>query len=63
MAEELHAYHKKYFFNSLSLSYSSDLLSQDIEEIIVKGTWREANVLQESSSIVFSIQNYSSLSQ
>ena len=37
-----------YFF----ILISSDLLSKDIEEIIVKGTWREAKVLEESSSIV-----------
>ncbi|MEL0207911.1 MAG: TonB-dependent receptor [Gammaproteobacteria bacterium] len=37
-----------YFF----ILISSDLLSKDIEEIIVKGTWREARVLEESSSIV-----------
>jgi len=37
-----------YFF----ILISSDLLSRDIEEIIVKGTWREAKVLEESSSIV-----------
>ena len=36
-----------YFF----ILISSDLLSKDIEEIIVKGTWREAKVLEESSSI------------
>ena len=37
-----------YFF----ILISSDLLSKDIEEIIVKGAWREAKVLEESSSIV-----------
>ena len=37
-----------YFF----ILISSDLLSKDIEEIIVKGNWREAKVLEESSSIV-----------
>jgi hypothetical protein len=31
---------------------SSDLSSDEIEEIIVKGNWREAVALQESSSIV-----------
>ena len=31
---------------------SSDLSSDEIEEIVVKGNWREADALQESSSIV-----------
>ena len=48
-----------YFFILISI----DLLSKDIEEIIVKGTWREAKVLEESSSIVILNSKFSSLSQ
>ena len=37
-----------FFFIFLSITG----FSQDIEEIIVKGDWREINVLEEDSSIV-----------
>jgi outer membrane receptor protein involved in Fe transport len=40
------------FFSLLWILISSDLLSDEIEEIVVKGNWREAEVLQESTSIV-----------
>ncbi|MDP6182171.1 MAG: TonB-dependent receptor, partial [SAR86 cluster bacterium] len=43
---------KSIFFSLLFILISIDLLSEDIEEIIVKGNWREAKALQESSSIV-----------
>ena len=43
---------KSIFFSLLFILISIDLLSEDIEEIILKGNWREAEVLQESSSIV-----------
>ena len=40
------------FFSLLWILISSGLLSDEIEEIVVKGNWREAEVLQESTSIV-----------
>jgi hypothetical protein len=47
----MHIY-KSIFFSLLLILISSDLSSDEIEEIIVKGNWREAVALQESSSIV-----------
>ena len=47
----MHIY-KSIFFSLLLILMSSDLSSDEIEEIIVKGNWREAVALQESSSIV-----------
>ena len=40
------------FFSFLFIFLSITIFSQDIEEIIVKGDWREINVLEEDSSIV-----------
>ncbi|MDC0902104.1 TonB-dependent receptor [Gammaproteobacteria bacterium] len=43
----------KIFFYSLLFIFSSiDLISQDIEEIIVKGNWRESKSTEKDSSIV-----------
>ncbi len=42
----------KNFFSFLFISLSTLLLSQDIEEIVVKGDWRERSILEEDSSIV-----------
>ena len=42
----------KNFFSFLFISFSTFLLSQDIEEIVVKGDWRERSILEEDSSIV-----------
>jgi iron complex outermembrane receptor protein len=47
----MHIY-RNIFFSLLWILISSDLLSDEIEEIVVKGNWREAEVLQESTSIV-----------
>ena len=47
----MHIY-KSIFFSLLLILISSDLSSDEIEEIVVKGNWREADALQESSSIV-----------
>ena len=47
----MHIY-KSIFFSLLLILMSSDLSSDEIEEIIVKGNLREAVALQESSSIV-----------
>tara|TARA_B110000008_G_scaffold54256_1_gene53714 strand:- start:4369 stop:6474 length:2106 start_codon:yes stop_codon:yes gene_type:complete len=43
---------KNTFFSLFFIFFSIISLSQDIEEIIVKGDWREKNVLEEDSSIV-----------
>ena len=40
------------FFSLFFIFFSIISFSQDIEEIIVKGDWREINVLEEDSSIV-----------
>ena len=40
------------FFSFFFIFFSITSFSQDIEEIIVKGDWREINVLEEDSSIV-----------
>ena len=40
------------FFSFFFIFLSISSFSQDIEEIIVKGDWREINVLEEDSSIV-----------
>ena len=40
------------FFSFFFIFVSLTIFSQDIEEIIVKGDWREINVLEEDSSIV-----------
>ena len=40
------------FFSFFFIFLSLTIFSQDIEEIIVKGDWREINVLEEDSSIV-----------
>jgi outer membrane receptor protein involved in Fe transport len=42
----------KTFFSFFFIFLSITSFSQDIEEIIVKGDWREINVLEEDSSIV-----------
>ena len=43
---------KNTFFSFFFLFFSTNSLSQDIEEIFVKGDWREINLLEEDSSIV-----------
>ena len=43
---------KNIFLLTFFILLSIDLSSKDIEEIIVKGSWREAKVLEQSSSIV-----------
>mgnify|MGYP001420236734 FL=1 len=43
---------KKYFFSLFFIFSSIDLISQDIEEIIVKGNWRESKSIEQDSSIV-----------
>ena len=43
---------KNTFFSFFFIFSSTIILSQDVEEIIVKGDWREINVLEEDSSIV-----------
>ena len=43
---------KNTFFSFFFIFSSTTSLSQDVEEIIVKGDWREINVLEEDSSIV-----------
>ena len=43
---------KNTFFSLFFIFLSITSFSQDIEEIIVKGDWREINVLEEDSSIV-----------
>ena len=40
------------FFSFFFIFFSINSFSQDIEEIVVKGDWREINVLEEDSSIV-----------
>ena len=40
------------FFSLFFIFFSITGFSQDIEEIVVKGDWREINVLEEDSSIV-----------
>ena len=43
---------KNTFFSFFFIFLSITSFSQDIEEIIIKGDWREINVLEEDSSIV-----------
>ena len=43
---------KKKYISFLIILFSCDLLTQDIEEIIVKGSWRETKVLENNSSLV-----------
>jgi len=43
---------KKKYISFLIILFSCDLLTQDIEEIIVKGSWRETKVLDNNSSLV-----------
>ena len=40
------------FFSFLFILFSTNLLSQNIEEVIVKGNWRETKALEEDSSVV-----------
>ena len=40
------------FFSLFFIFFSITSFSQDIEEIVVKGNWRETNVLEEDSSVV-----------
>ena len=42
----------KTFFSFFLILYSAGLLSQDIEEVIVKGNWRVTKALEEDSSVV-----------
>mgnify|MGYP000849931017 CR=1 FL=1 len=42
----------KTFFSFFLILYSAGLLSQDIEEVIVKGNWRATKALEEDSSVV-----------
>ena len=41
-----------FFFLLLFIPLSINLFSEDIEEIVVKGDWRESSILEEDSSIV-----------
>ena len=43
---------KNYLFISFLSFFTINLISEDIEEIIVKGDWREAKLLEEDSSLV-----------
>ena len=43
---------KNYLFLSFLSFFTINLISEDIEEIIVKGDWREAKLLEEDSSLV-----------
>jgi outer membrane receptor protein involved in Fe transport len=43
---------KNYLFFSFLSFFTIILISEDIEEIIVKGDWREAQLLEEDSSLV-----------
>jgi len=43
---------KNYLFFSFLSFFTIILISEDIEEIIVKGDWREAKLLEEDSSLV-----------
>ncbi|MDC1149007.1 TonB-dependent receptor [Gammaproteobacteria bacterium] len=43
---------KNYLFLSFLSFFTINLISEDIEEIIVKGDWREAKLLDEDSSLV-----------
>ena len=43
---------KHNFFSLFFIFFSINSFSQDIEEIVVKGDWREINVFEEDSSIV-----------
>ena len=40
------------FFSFFLILYTAGLLSQDIEEVIVRGDWRETKVLEEDSSVI-----------
>ena len=46
---------KNYLFFSFLSFFTINLISEDIEEIIVKGDWREAKLLEEDSSLVLLI--------
>ena len=43
---------KNYLFFSFLSFFTIFLMSEDIEEIIVKGDWREAQLLEKDSSLV-----------
>ncbi len=43
---------KNYLFIYFLSFFTINLISEDIEEIIVKGDWREAKLLEEDSSLV-----------
>ena len=43
---------KNYLFLSFLSFFTINLISENIEEIIVKGDWREAKLLEEDSSLV-----------
>ena len=45
---------KNYLFLSFLSFFTINLISKDIEEIIVKGDWREAKLLEEDSSLAVS---------
>ena len=51
VAEELHMYIRKRILFLLPLIFSLSVLSNDIEEIIVKGEYREKSISDEDSSI------------
>ena len=40
------------YFSFFFIFFSVTVFSQTIEEIVVKGDWREKNVLEEDSSVV-----------
>ena len=46
---------KSYLFIYFLSFFTINLISEDIEEIIVKGDWREAKLLEEDSSLVLLI--------
>jgi len=43
---------KNYLFFSFLSFFTINLISEDIEEIVVKGDWREVKLVEEDSSLV-----------
>ena len=43
---------KNYLFLSFLSFFTINLISEDIEEIVVKGDWREVKLVEEDSSLV-----------
>ena len=48
---------KNIFLLTFFILLSIDLSSNDIEEIIVKGSWRDAKVLEQAQALWFLIQH------